>query len=91
MNILVVDDEYYALSLIKHAIEEVAGNEMIFPCRDVNSALKTAAETQIDVAFLDIHMPEKKEKESLNWRRNRFLKFLESGSRAITLFKFVLK
>ena len=26
MNILAVDDEYYALELLKHALAEVAGN-----------------------------------------------------------------
>ena len=59
MNILAVDDEYYALELLKRSLEEVAGDSTIFTCRDVQSALKTAEENKIDVAFLDIHMPEK--------------------------------
>ena len=59
MNILAVDDEYYALELMKHALEEVAGGSTVYLCRDVRSALQTATETKIDVAFLDIHMPEK--------------------------------
>lgn len=59
MNILAVDDEYYALELMKHALEEVAGGSTVYLCRDVISALQTATETRIDVAFLDIHMPEK--------------------------------
>lgn len=59
MNILAVDDEYYALELIKHALEEVAGGSTVYLCRDVRSALDTAREHKIDVAFLDIHMPEK--------------------------------
>jgi len=59
MNILAVDDEYYALELMKHALEEVAGNATVYLCRDVASALDTAKKVQIDVAFLDIHMPEK--------------------------------
>lgn len=59
MNILAVDDEYYALELLKHSIEEAAVDSTIFTCRDVKSALKTAEENKIDVAFLDIHMPEK--------------------------------
>ena len=58
MNILAVDDEYYALELMKHALEEVAGGSTVYLCRDVRSALQTAAEARIDVAFLDIHMPE---------------------------------
>lgn len=58
MNILAVDDEYYALELMKNALEEVAGGSTVYLCRDVRSALQTATETRIDVAFLDIHMPE---------------------------------
>ena len=58
MNILAVDDEYYALELMKSALEEVAGGSTVYLCRDVQSALQTALETKIDVAFLDIHMPE---------------------------------
>lgn len=59
MNILAVDDEYYALELMKHALQEVAGASTVFLCQDVRAALQTATENQIDVAFLDIHMPEK--------------------------------
>ena len=58
MNILAVDDEYYALELMKHSLEEVAGGSTVYLCRDVRSALQTATENKIDVAFLDIHMPE---------------------------------
>ncbi len=57
MNILAVDDEYYALELMKSALKEVAANATVFLCRDVDSALRTAKEQKIDVAFLDIHMP----------------------------------
>ena len=59
MNILSVDDEYYALELMKSALEEVAGSSTVYLCRDVRSAIQTATENKIDVAFLDIHMPEK--------------------------------
>ncbi|MBE6627670.1 MAG: response regulator [Ruminococcaceae bacterium] len=59
MNILAVDDEYYALELMRSALEEVAGGATVYLCRDVRSALQTATETRMDVAFLDIHMPEK--------------------------------
>lgn len=59
MNILAVDDEYFALELLKSAIGEVAQGASVFACRDVLSALDTARGQKIDVAFLDIHMPEK--------------------------------
>ena len=59
MNILAVDDEYYALELLKSALEEVAVGATVYPCRDVRNALQIASEKRIDVAFLDIHMPQK--------------------------------
>ena len=58
MKILVVDDEYFALELIKRALSEVASGATIYPCDSVRSALAVANEQRIDVAFLDIHMPE---------------------------------
>ena len=58
MNILAVDDEYFALELMKQALEEVAGGATVYLCRDVRSALQVATDHKIDVAFLDIHMPE---------------------------------
>ena len=58
MRILAVDDEYFALELLKSAISEVARGSTVHPCRDVKSALEVAAAQRIDVAFLDIHMPE---------------------------------
>ncbi len=59
MNILAVDDEYFALELLKSALFEVASGANVYPCRDVESALRVAREQRIDVAFLDIHMPGK--------------------------------
>ena len=59
MNILAVDDEYYALELMRSALAEAAPGTECFFCRDVQSALDTARGQKIDVAFLDIHMPEK--------------------------------
>lgn len=59
MNILAVDDEFYALELMKSALTEAAGASTVYLCRDVMSALQIARENKIDVAFLDIHMPEK--------------------------------
>jgi two-component SAPR family response regulator len=59
MNILAIDDEFYALELMKNALNEVAGGSTVYLCQDVHSALNVARENIIDVAFLDIHMPEK--------------------------------
>ena len=57
MNILAVDDEYFALELMKSALDEVASGANVYPCRNVESALDVARGQRIDVAFLDIHMP----------------------------------
>ena len=59
MNILAIDDEFYALELMKSALTEVASGATLYLCRDVKSALRVASENIIDVAFLDIHMPGK--------------------------------
>lgn len=59
MKILIVDDEYFALELLKSALKEVAPGATLYVCQDVKSALRVAGENPIDVAFLDIHMPEK--------------------------------
>ena len=59
MNILAIDDEFFALELMKSALKEVASRANVFLCRDVKSALEIARDNVIDVAFLDIHMPEK--------------------------------
>ena len=58
MNILAVDDEYYALELMKNALTEVASGAVIYLCREGRSAIETAKAHKIDVAFLDIHLPE---------------------------------
>ncbi len=58
MKILAVDDEYFALELMKRALEEVAVGATVYLCRDARSALDVARANTIDVAFCDIHMPE---------------------------------
>ena len=58
MNILAVDDEYYSLELLKSTLNQVAGGSTIYLCREASGALSVARTEAIDVAFLDIHMPE---------------------------------
>ena len=58
MNILAVDDEIHALGLLERSILAVASSAKLYPCQDVNSALAAANNQKIDVAFLDIHMPQ---------------------------------
>ena len=58
MNILAVDDEYYSLELLKSTLNEVACDATVYLCRSASNALSIANTETIDVAFLDIHMPE---------------------------------
>lgn len=58
MNILAVDDEFYALELLKDALNRVAVDATVYLCSDVAGALRMAGEQKMDVAFLDIQMPE---------------------------------
>ena len=58
MNILAVDDEFYALKLIEQAISESVSGAVLYLCEDPQSAIDTARKNKIDVAFLDIHMSE---------------------------------
>ncbi len=58
MNILAVDDEYYALKMIESAIGETVSGANLYLCPNPTLAIETAEKIRIDVAFLDIHMPE---------------------------------
>ena len=56
MNILAVDDEYYALKLMEKAINEAVPCAELYICDEPKKAIDTARAHTIDVAFLDIHM-----------------------------------
>ncbi len=56
MNILAVDDEYFALKLIEQAIKDAVSGAVLYLCDEPESAIETAKKNKIDVAFLDIHM-----------------------------------
>lgn len=58
MKILAVDDELHALRLLESAIKETVLDATVYLCQDAELALRTARENGVDVAFLDIHMPE---------------------------------
>lgn len=58
MNILVVDDESYARSMLEEALAEVAHGACIACFASPRDALAYARQNRVDVAFLDIEMPE---------------------------------
>ena len=57
MNILAVDDEYYALKMLEGAIKEAVSGAALYSCQSPELAIETAKREKIDVAFLDIHLP----------------------------------
>lgn len=58
MKILAVDDEQGALKLLVRAITGACPDDTIFSFQSSTKALQCARENHIDVAFLDIQMPE---------------------------------
>jgi two-component SAPR family response regulator len=56
MKILALDDEIHALNMLKSSISEVVTDAELYLCQTSESALLTAKQEEIDVAFLDIHM-----------------------------------
>ena len=58
MNVIVVDDEQFALLALKSAVEEALPGSTLFCFDDSEEALKYArSHSRIDAAFLDIEMP----------------------------------
>ncbi|MDL2263628.1 response regulator [Synergistaceae bacterium OttesenSCG-928-I11] len=58
MNILAVDDEKPALRMLKDAIEEAVPGVSVVAFLSVDRALAYARQNVVDVAFLDIRMPD---------------------------------
>lgn len=58
MNIIAVDDEQYALSMLEEAIKEVVPNAKLACFLSPDDVLVHAKENKVDVAFLDIDMRE---------------------------------
>lgn len=56
MNLLIVDDETYALEDLKALLEEVRPGNDITACLSAHAALGAIAETHFDIAFLDIEL-----------------------------------
>ncbi len=58
MTILTVDDERTSLDLITNLVKELKPDAECYSFDSALSALAKARETEIDVAFLDVNMPE---------------------------------
>ncbi len=57
MNIIAVDDEFFALQLLREAIEDAAPGHPVSAFDSAAAALEYAAGNAVDVAFLDVRMP----------------------------------
>ncbi|MDR6724887.1 two-component SAPR family response regulator [Paenibacillus amylolyticus] len=58
MKVIIIDDEYYALRNLKSKLEKIPGVEVVAMYEDPAIALDELSNTQPDLAFLDIEMPE---------------------------------
>lgn len=58
INCLVVDDEPAALEVLEHFIGRVYFLNLVKKCQNAIEAMQILEETQIDLLFLDIHMPD---------------------------------
>lgn len=58
MRILVADDEEYSLKVLSGKIIEILPHAVVHTCKDSTKALKLARQTEYDIIFLDITMPE---------------------------------
>ncbi|WP_228850707.1 LytR/AlgR family response regulator transcription factor [Aegicerativicinus sediminis] len=56
-NCIIVDDEPPAISILKSYIENVPQLEIVGTCKNVFEAMSILNEKNVDLMFLDIHMP----------------------------------
>lgn len=56
-KVLLVDDEYLALSLLEEYLSRVPGMEVVGKCKSPLAALDILQQQQVDILFLDIQMP----------------------------------
>lgn len=59
MNILVVDDSALALLDFKKKLAHVDHHKHVIYCETVDQAIEVLSEQSIDLAFIDLQMPEK--------------------------------
>ncbi|NQU86736.1 MAG: response regulator [Mariniphaga sp.] len=57
---LIVDDEPLAIEVIKSHVAKIDSFEVAGTCRDAFEAFNFLKKNQVDLMFLDIHMPEMK-------------------------------
>jgi len=58
MNCLVVDDDEFSRTIVKQFIERTPNLKLIAECEDAIEVFGILQKNQIDIAFLDVEMPE---------------------------------
>jgi len=58
MNCIVIDDEEMARAIIGQMIENTAPLKLVQECSNAMQAIKYLNQNQVDLIFLDIHMPD---------------------------------
>ncbi len=67
---IVVDDEPLAIEVLKSHIQKVDSLEIVSTCSDAIEAFDFLSKNQVDLMFLDIHMPEMKGTELVKTLQN---------------------
>jgi DNA-binding LytR/AlgR family response regulator len=70
IDCIVVDDEPLAIEVLKSHIQKVDSLEIVSTCSDAIEAFDFLSKNQVDLMFLDIHMPEMKGTELVKTLQN---------------------
>lgn len=70
MNCLIVDDEPLAVKVLETHIENIPSLKIISSCHNAFTAMEVLAKNNVDLMFLDIHMPKLMGHEFLRTLRN---------------------
>jgi DNA-binding LytR/AlgR family response regulator len=58
MNCIIVDDDEMSRTIVKHFVEQTQSLTLVGMCSDAIQAANTLQNTQVDLIFLDVEMPE---------------------------------
>lgn len=70
LNCLIVDDEPLAIKVLETHIENIPSLQVAGSCNNAFTAMEALAKNNIDLMFLDIHMPKLMGHEFLRTLRN---------------------
>jgi len=70
LKCIIVEDEPLAVNIMKDYIQQIPFLELIAVCNDAISAMQKLNENQIDLMFLDLHLPKMKGLDFLSTIKN---------------------